>query len=227
MRRLAPAVLAAACLLPLSCGDDDGAEPDRADARQAIAAFEDAVTAQGFAPEEDGGEDEDFVFTSDDCRELDALLSNNQDPAGETADEESASFKRSETPPGEEGVAASVHFADAEALQERLDIFADDRTAPCLEEGIANSFADQDSEFELELLDVVSDLQRPTIGDDAVRLELSAMVAAEGTELPLSIELLAVRVGRRAITVMVTGVATVPAVNLEELAHILLTGAPA
>lgn len=231
MRRLASVALATICLVPLACGDDDDS-PDpaaeRADAREAVAAFETAVDDEGFVPSDDDDDDEDgFEFTSEECKELDAVLSDEEDLPGETVKEESGEFKRTEDAAAQETVQGSVTFANDDALQGRLEIFDDERTAGCIEEGLETVFANQESTAELELRDIVVEIERRDLGDDAVHLQTSAVIAAPGIELPFSLELLAVRSGRRGVTVMTTGIGMDSTLDLPALADVLLTGSEA
>lgn len=226
MRRLGTLLLASTLVLA-ACGDDDrpSTEDDRGSANQSITAFEAAARDAGFEVDADEDDDDsELEFRSEECRQLDALLSDDGDTEGETADIDSDDFVRSDGQ-FEETLAASVVVADAEALAEDLAAFDDERTAPCIEEAFTLLFeelADEQDDVEVEARDVAVELEHPELGDDAVRLQATGVLGVDVLEIPFAFEILFVQAGRRGVTVTYSAFGVEPQVEVESFIDVLL-----
>lgn len=187
--RLAAALAGAALLA--SCGDGGGisVEDDRESVERAIAVFEESLKEDGFEAAEDAGDDEesDLEFRSEECKEFDAALGDDNLP-GSTAEGESDELERGEvTPDG--GTADTVEgnvglVRDSGALDDYMAMLQDERLEGCLEEAVQISLDEADLEgLTLAELDV-SRPEAPDIGDEAVRLRVDGLFEIEGIQVP-------------------------------------------
>ena len=230
--RLLVSLVAVVGLFATGCGDDGpDANAERADAREAVGALEAALTDDGFEAEtsqDDEGEDDgDLQFESEECRELEEALDGDTDLEGQTVERESKTFTRS-TDSGEETVDASVTFADAEALSADLEAMDAEGVDGCIEEAFQMLAEEDDGGEAVEFRDISVDVEKTDLGDDGRRISMTATISTQGVELPMTFELHAVRVERRGAALSAFAIGDELTVDPGRLVEILLTGeAPA
>jgi hypothetical protein len=204
MRMRAVAAVLAVVGLVAGCGGGDDVDPekDKASAEAAVEAAEERLREDGFeSAAEDDDDDDDIAFDSEECEQFAAALPDADEPLpGETASER-AEFERGELDADggtEESVTVSVKLVeDDKALDERFELFGDERLPGCLEEGLQNEFDSQSEDAGIEVSDLkVERGDLDDIGDEAILIEVDATLAAGGFEFPFHIDLAVVRSGR-------------------------------
>lgn len=210
---------------------DPEADQEAADA--AIAALEADLQADGFVavPDDDEDDDDNFEFVSEECQEFEAAFPDDEDELpGQTAETEMDSHER-EGARSFDAVQASVAFTEqADDLVAAFEMFGDDRMPDCLAEAMELSFEEQSAEpdqvpFVVEGLEVEGGTV-DGLGDENVQLVMTTTMVGGGTELPVTMDVLVVRVDRIAVMAMVTAVGSdVPGLSAEDVADLLLSEA--
>jgi hypothetical protein len=202
----------AAGLLVSGCdGGGVSEEDDRAAVARAAAAFEDALSDQGFtASADDGGDDTEYDALREDCQQYVALLGEEEIP-GSTASIETAAMERGALGTGSgtvESASAAITFVRTEAtLDTMFDLLHDDLFEPCVrnaaEVGLSAGFSASGLDYRTSDLRVT----RPVtalVGQATVALAVSGSVQVAGLDTSFIIEFQFARKGRALAVVTAT-----------------------
>ncbi len=207
---VSPAMLLAGC-----GGDDTGASTtsDQEVADDAIAAVEQSLRADGFAPASDGDEGGGLVFESEECRDFDqAFPGDDAGVPGETASAETEDFERGEPAGGgvQETVRAFAGFVEErQDLDPILQLLNDERLGRCLEEAFrigAEKAAAKDQATVAVGAVEVEQLGSGGLGDSGGGIQLTGEVTASGVAVPFSLAFQGVQVDRALVGISTSGV---------------------
>jgi hypothetical protein len=227
MRRFIVGALAAA-LLVMGCADEgdddvsgdgspgarDTAAADQEAADGAVAAVEETLRDDGFAPVPDEDDEGDLEFRSEECRELDeGFIASDEDLPGETASAESPDYEGGElTASGgvQESVQAVAGFVEEpDDLDDVVEFLGDERLGPCLEEAfraaLEESAAEDDQALELGEI-AVEQLADDGPGDTAGGIEMRGEVSAGGFTFPFTVAVEFAQVERALVGVVTSSV---------------------
>jgi hypothetical protein len=227
-------VLVPPAMLVAGCGDDDSGASTTSDqelADGAIAAVEQSLRADGFAPASDGDEG-DLVFESEECRDFDqAFPGDDGGVPGETASAEIEDFERGE--PAPDGVQETVQ-AFAGFVEERDDLdpifqlLNDERLGRCLEEafriGVEKAAAEDQATVAVGDVEI-EPLGSEEFGDRGGGIELTGEITASGFAVPFSMAFQGVQVDRALVGIFTSGVGSgEPIADRASLLEILVDG---
>lgn len=179
----------------------DAAE-DQEIADAAVAAFEEAVLAQGFVldpdeedqPTNDDGTESEFV--SDECEVFDEAFAGDELP-GSTANAESHAYERGDLflDGGAESAMAVVGVVDdAARLDEIFTLYRDERLPGCLEESLGPPADPAARQIDVE--------DGPPVGDDAIAIHLADLEGEAPDTIAFTTDMTFVHAGRAAVTIV-------------------------
>ena len=227
-------VLVSPAMLVAGCGDDDSGASTTSDqevADDAIAAVEQSLRADGFAPASDGDEG-DLVFESEECRDFDqAFPGDDGGVPGETASAEIEDFERGEPTPGgvQETVQAFAGFVEErDDLDPIFQLLNDERLGRCLEEafriGVEKAAAEDQATVAVGDVEI-EQLGAEEFGDRGGGIELTGEITASGSAVPFSLAFQGVQVDRALVGVFTSGVGSgEPIAHRATLLEILVDG---
>jgi hypothetical protein len=227
-------VLVSPAMLVAGCGDDDGGASTTSDqevADDAIAAVEQSLRADGFAPASDGDEG-DLVFESEECRDFDqAFPGDDGGVPGETASAEIEDFERGEPAPGgvQETVQAFAGFVEErDDLDPIFQLLNDERLGRCLEEafriGVEKAAAEDQATVAVGDVEI-EQLGSEEFGDRGGGIELTGEITASGFAVPFSLAFEGIQVDRALVGIFTSGVGSgEPIADRATLLEILVDG---
>lgn len=231
MRARGTALLVAGLLVVGACADEQEpsggrADPgrDQATADAALDAGVERLRAAGFEPSE-GDDDDEFEPTSQECRELVEVLSDDDDDGlpGETANAESGDYAYDDLSPQggvTETAELTVGFSDdAAKIDDVLDVFEDERLERCFVEAMEQALAEEPG---IEVGEIDFRRSDPDLGDRSGGLLLSLDVSQAGFTVPVELEVVYARAGRGAALAVRTSVGDGPRVATDELLGVML-----